>query len=90
MAHGTLLRAGRSETEPVAGEAALDAFVEAAVDRSGELTAAREKLSAALGPPAVVEAAGVFATFQRMDRLADAAGLRADEVAAADLQPPVK
>ncbi|MCY3635981.1 MAG: hypothetical protein OXH23_10280 [bacterium] len=60
------------------------------MDRSGELTAAREELSAVLGPAAVVEAAGVFATFQRMDRLADAAGLRADEVAAADLQPPVR
>lgn len=54
------------------------------------MAAAREQLSAALGPPAVVEAAGVFATFQRMDRLADAAGLRADEFSAADLQPPVR
>ena len=60
------------------------------MDRSAELVAAREKLSTVLGPPAVVEAAGVFATFQRMDRLADAAGLRADEVASGDLQPPVR
>ena len=60
------------------------------MDRSAELAAARQQLNAALGAPAVVEAAGVFSTFQRMDRLADAAGLRADEVAAADLQPPVR
>ena len=60
------------------------------MDRSADLAVAREQLSAVLSPSAVVEAAGVFATFQRMDRLADAAGLRADEVAAADLQPPVR
>ncbi len=60
------------------------------MDRSADLGVAREKLSTVLGPPAVVDVAGVFATFQRMDRLADAAGLRADEVAAADLQPPVR
>lgn len=65
----------------------LGAFADAAVDRSAEVADAREQLTAELGPAAVVDAAGVMATFQRMDRLADAAGLRGDEVAAVDLQP---
>ena len=65
----------------------LGAFADAAVDRSSGMADAREQLAAELDPAAVVDAAGVVATFQRMDRLADATGLRGDEVAAVDLQP---
>ena len=55
------------------------------VDRSDELAPARSRLSAALGADAVVAAAGVFGTFQRMDRLADATGLQADALSAIDV-----
>jgi len=55
------------------------------VGRGAELSAARDRLAATLGAAAVVDAAGVFAAFQRMDRLADATGLRAEALDAADL-----
>lgn len=58
----------------------LTAFAEASVQGSPEeLTAARDALERAMGPEAVVDAAGVAANFQRMVRIADATGIPLDK-----------
>ena len=58
----------------------LTAFAEAAVRGVPEqLRAARDSLERALGPEAVVDAAGVVANFQRMVRIADATGIPLDK-----------
>jgi hypothetical protein len=41
----------------------------------GALTRAREALAAALGPPGLVDAAGVVGLFNAIDRVADATGI---------------
>ncbi len=55
-------------------------FAEAAIGRDdGRLTGAREQLLQALGSAALVDAAGVVATFNAIDRVADATGTPIDE-----------
>ena len=46
--------------------------------RSETLAEARARLAQAAGPPAMVDAAGVVANFQRMVRIADATGIPVD------------
>jgi hypothetical protein len=59
--------------------AALTAFGEAALGRDAEaLRRARSELAARLGPAGVVDAAAVVATFEMMDRVADATGVPLD------------
>ncbi len=55
-------------------------FAEAAIGRDdGGLTRARELLLQELGSAALVDAAGVVATFNAIDRVADATGTPIDE-----------
>jgi hypothetical protein len=62
----------------------LAAFAEATVAEDDEaLARARERLRAALGPEAVVDAAGVTSNFERMVRVADATGIPLDAPVAA-------
>ena len=54
----------------------LMAFAEAALgEDNGALTRARDALAAALGPPGLVDAAGVVGLFNAIDRVADATGI---------------
>ncbi|MDE2894683.1 MAG: hypothetical protein OXN87_04705 [Chloroflexota bacterium] len=53
-------------------------FSDAAVGRSDDLAAAREALSVAMGPDAVVDCAATIANFQRMVRIADGCGIPLD------------
>jgi hypothetical protein len=58
----------------------LTAFAEASVKGSDEERAtARDTVERALGPEALVDAAGVVANFQRMVRIADATGIPLDK-----------
>ena len=55
-------------------------FAEAAIGRDdARLSAAREQLLKTLGPEASVDSAGVVATFNAIDRVADATGTPIDE-----------
>ncbi len=55
---------------------ALVAFAEAIVANDpAALTQTREALTAAMGPAAMVDAAGVASNFQRMVRIADGTGI---------------
>jgi hypothetical protein len=59
--------------------AELLAFTDAVLSRDAvAIAAARAELRAALGPEAVVDAAGVVANFERMNRIADAIGIPLD------------
>ena len=63
----------------------LIAFAEAVLgDEELALTRARNALAAALGPPGLVDAAGVVGLFNAIDRVADATGipLEAEKAAA--------
>jgi hypothetical protein len=54
----------------------LIAFAEAVLSEdSGAVTHARDALAAALGPPGLVDAAGVVGLFNAIDRVADATGI---------------
>ena len=54
----------------------LVAFADAVLgEDEGALTRAREALAAALGPPGLVDAAGVVGLFNAIDRVADATGI---------------
>ena len=53
----------------------LTAFAESAVRRSDDLPERREDIVAAIGEPALIDAAGIVANFQRMVRIADACGI---------------
>lgn len=54
----------------------LNAYVEAVLgDDETALAAARDALRADMGDAALVDCAGVVATFMQMDRLADGAGI---------------
>ncbi|REJ73391.1 MAG: hypothetical protein DWQ30_23650 [Acidobacteria bacterium] len=58
----------------------LLAFAEAVVARDERaIEEARERLIAAAGPRATVDAAGVIANFHRMTRIADGTGIPLDE-----------
>lgn len=57
----------------------LIAFADAAIKRdTGKLPAARDAVRDALGADALVVAAGVIGNFERMNRIADAAGIELD------------
>ena len=59
----------------------LGAFAAAVVDYrdTARLAAARRALSDAMGPAAMVDAAGVASNFERMVRIADATGIELGE-----------
>ena len=57
----------------------LTAFAESAVRRSDDLPECREDIVAAIGEPALIDAAGIVANFQRMVRIADACGIPLDD-----------
>ena len=57
----------------------LTAFAESAVRRSDDLPERREDIVAAIGEPALIDAAGIVANFQRMVRIADACGIPLDD-----------
>ena len=60
----------------VAHQDVLLAFADAAVGRDeAALARSRAALLAALGPEALVDAAGVIGNFERMNRIADACGI---------------
>ena len=58
-------------------------FAEAALDRDdARLAAARDALAQALGPEALVDAAGVVGLFNAIDRVADATGIPLEDTKA--------
>lgn len=58
----------------------LAAFAEAvAYDDETAIAAARDAVTATLGPDAMVDAAAVAATFNAIDRVADSTGIPIDE-----------
>ena len=63
--------------------AVLTAFAEAAVTRSDELPAARQRIVDELGAGALIDATGTVANFQRMVRIADGIGIPIDDRMAA-------
>jgi hypothetical protein len=66
----------------------LLAFADAAVGGPADaLAAARARLAAALGAPAMIDAAAVIAVFDGITRIADATGIPLEEQKAADSQP---
>ena len=68
-----------AEESGVEGGARLLAFAAALVaGDERELSAARERLRAELGPDFLVEAAAVASNFERMVRIADATGIPLD------------
>lgn len=56
----------------------LTAFAEALVRRQPKLADVRARLATAIGPAAVIDAAGIVGNFQRMTRIADATGIPLD------------
>ena len=59
----------------------LIAFAEAVLGGAGDrLDATRSQLQQELGPAALVDAAAIVATFEQMDRIADASGIPLDGV----------
>ena len=67
-----------SQDSGVEHGALLLEFAETAVQRSGSLGAARERVAQAMGAGAAIDAAGTVANFQRMVRIADATGIPVD------------
>ena len=64
----------------VVNETLLNEFVEAAVHRDEpRLAEAREALELEMGTDALVDAAAVIGCFQRLNRMADGAGIELDE-----------
>ena len=63
----------------VPGDLALLAFAEASLgDDAQAIAAARQRVAQELGEPAMVDAAGIIANFQRMVRIADGTGIQLD------------
>jgi hypothetical protein len=70
---------GDAGAQGLPAEAELLAFAEAALGYDTDATTnARDKLAAAIGEPAMVDAACIIANFQRMVRIADATGIPLD------------
>ena len=64
----------------VAHGASLVAFAEAVMGRdAAEIAATRDALAQAIGQQGVLDAAGVIAMFNVVDRIADATGIPVDE-----------
>jgi len=74
--------AGTEVDSHVPGGEQLIELVEAALQHPETLAQARSNLSAALGPEALVDAAGVIGNFQRMVRIADSTGIPVDATTA--------
>ena len=81
---------GRSVTTSVPSDQALLAFAEVSLDDDAEAIAkARRQVRSELDEPAMIDAAGVIANFQRMVRIADGTGIPLDapmEALTADLR----
>lgn len=58
--------------------ALLKAYAEAILDRSKDLQSAREACVAAMNADATVQAASIVASFDGINRVADATGIRLD------------
>ncbi len=72
--------AGDAVATGIPGDKALLAFAEESLGDDARGTAkARRRVLEELGGPALIDAAGVVANFQRMVRIADATGIRLDE-----------
>jgi len=67
---------GRASDDNIRAANELLAFADAVVlDQREEIDAARASLIAALGEAALVDAAGVIAAYEHVDRVADASGI---------------
>ena len=81
---------GGSVTTGLPSDQALLAFAEVSLDDDAEaITEARQQVRSELGEPAMIDAAGVIANFQRMVRIADGTGIPLDapmEALTADLR----
>ena len=74
------LVAGSDQNSGLKGSDQLVAFAEAAIgDDRTAITEARQAVHQVLGEPAMVDAAGVIANFQRMVRIADGTGIPLDD-----------
>ncbi len=74
-----IIDSAAAQKSGVAHGASLIAFADAVVDGDDEsLERARAALLAAVGPEALVDAAGVVGNFQRMVRIADSTGIPLD------------
>lgn len=70
---------GGSVTTSLPSDQALLAFAEVALGDDAEaITKARQQVRSELGEPAMIDAAGVIANFQRMVRIADGTGIPLD------------
>ncbi len=70
---------GTDASSALPGSDALLNFVEVSLgDDADAIAAARQAVVDALGEPAMVDAAGVIANFQRMVRIADSTGIPLD------------
>ncbi len=75
---------GRTQDSGVVAAEELLAFAEAALGNdAAPIKQARQRVSAALGEAAMVDAAGIIANFQRMVRIADGTGIPLDPSMAA-------
>ena len=75
---------GENVETGIPGDAALLAFTESALGDDGETIAnARQRVVDELGEPAMIDAAGIIANFQRMVRIADGTGIPLDAPVAA-------
>lgn len=74
--------AGTEVDSHIPGGEELIELVEAALEHPETLDQARKSLSVALGPEALIDAAGVIGNFQRMVRIADATGIPVDAMTA--------
>lgn len=70
---------GRSVTTSLPSDQALLAFAEVSLGDDAEaITKARQQVRNELGEPAMIDAAGIIANFQRMVRIADGTGIPLD------------
>ena len=69
---------GRDVDSQVPGSAELIRLVDAALTDPTDLAEARAAVTASLGTPALIDAAGVIGNFQRMVRIADSTGIPVD------------
>jgi len=62
----------------------LKAYAEAILDRSSDLVPARDALIAATSEDATIQAASIVASFDGINRVADATGIRLDAESSRD------
>ena len=73
----------RSRDPVIAGGAELLRLVDATLTARHDLAPAQQAVLAALGPEALVDAAGVVGTFEMMNRIADGTGMPVGKAALA-------